>query len=156
MTLNLNLCSPFLSGFSPPGFGKIYETSLSNKTNTLLSLLLSAKKVHVRVRRSRTRASLSESENGVVGDVDILDEELLSRFSGAKDASEVLEMLAEMSKRSGGVVSVNDCRLIINAAIDRGNTDLALSVFYAMRSSFDQGIDFSMFPTCFNHTSMYP
>ncbi|KAK8323980.1 hypothetical protein V6Z12_A12G269600 [Gossypium hirsutum] len=41
---------------------------------------------------------------------------------------------------SGGVVSISDCRLIINAALDRSNADLALSVFYAMRSSFDTGV----------------
>ncbi|XP_039046672.1 uncharacterized protein LOC120186911 [Hibiscus syriacus] len=41
---------------------------------------------------------------------------------------------------NGGVVSVSDCRLIINAALDRNNADLALSVFYAMRSSFDTSV----------------
>lgn len=135
MTLNLSLCSPnFISSSSTPRFGKIHETSSNpnNNTSALLSFLLAAKKA-TRLRGFRIEASLSESENGVV------EEELLSRVSGAKDASEVLEMVAESSKRSGGVLTVDECCLIINAAIDRGNTDLALSIFYAMRSSFYQG-----------------
>ncbi|KAK9202780.1 hypothetical protein WN943_013032 [Citrus x changshan-huyou] len=135
MTLNLSLCSPnFISSSSTPRFGKIHETSSNpnNNTSALLSFLLAAKKA-TRLRGFRIEASLSESENGVV------EEELLSRVSGAKDASEVLEIVAESSKRSGGVLTVDECCLIINAAIDRGNTDLALSIFYAMRSSFDQG-----------------
>ncbi|GAY39301.1 hypothetical protein CUMW_043270 [Citrus unshiu] len=120
---------------STPRFGKIHETSSNpnNNTSALLSFLLAAKKA-TRLRGFRIEASLSESENGVV------EEELLSRVSGAKDASEVLEIVAESSKRSGGVLTVDECCLIINAAIDRGNTDLALSIFYAMRSSFDQGL----------------
>lgn len=137
MTLNLSLCSPnFISSSSTPRFGKIHETSSNpnNNTSALLSFLLAAKKA-TRLRGFRIEASLSESENGVV------EEELLSRVSGAKDASEVLEIVAESSKRSGGVLTVDECCLIINAAIDRGNTDLALSIFYAMRSSFDQGTD---------------
>ncbi|KAK9197675.1 hypothetical protein WN944_012858 [Citrus x changshan-huyou] len=136
MTLNLSLCSPnFISSSSTPRFGKIHETSSNpnNNTSALLSFLLAAKKA-TRLRGFRIEASLSESENGVV------EEELLSRVSGAKDASEVLEIVAESSKRSGGVLTVDECCLIINAAIDRGNTDLALSIFYAMRSSFDQGL----------------
>lgn len=137
MTLNLNLCCPnVISSFSTLRFGKFHETSpnLNNNTSALMSLLLAAKKP-TRLRGFKIEASLSESENGVV------EEKLLSRVSGAKDASEVLEMVAESSKRSGGVLTVNECCLIINAAIDRGNTGLALSVFYAMRSSFDQGMD---------------
>ncbi|KAH9775106.1 pentatricopeptide repeat (PPR) superfamily protein [Citrus sinensis] len=136
MTLNLSLCSPnFISSSSTPRFGKIHETSSNpnNNTSALLSFPLAAKKA-TRLRGFRIEASLSESENGVV------EEELLSRVSGAKDASEVLEIVAESSKRSGGVLTVDECCLIINAAIDRGNTDLALSIFYAMRSSFDQGL----------------
>ncbi|XP_031280912.1 uncharacterized protein LOC116139372 isoform X2 [Pistacia vera] len=142
MTLNLNLPSPFLSNFSTPRFSKFYETfpinSNGNNTAALLSLLFVTRSRPTTMLRSfKTRASLSESENGVV---EILDEELLNRVSGAKDANEVLEMVAEKSQISSGVVSVNECCSIINAAIDRGNTDLALSVFYAMRSTFDQGV----------------
>ncbi|KAL5750179.1 hypothetical protein ACOSP7_024782 [Xanthoceras sorbifolium] len=150
MTLNLNSGSPFLSSFAAPRFSKLYETSpTSNNSTALLSLLRPAATLFFNSRSlatTRRRASLSESEDGVVEDSvsELLDEEMLSRVSVAKDASEALEMIpdSEKSKRSSGsgVVSVNDCRLIINAAIGRGNTDLALSVFYAMRCSFDQGV----------------
>ncbi|KAL8063967.1 hypothetical protein ABFX02_01G060800 [Erythranthe guttata] len=76
---------------------------------------------------------------------EILDDELLVRVSAAKDAAEVLSSIAEDRCSGGGVVSLSDCRLIITAALDRGNADLALSVFSAMRSSFDSGrVDGSM------------
>ncbi|KAL7159906.1 hypothetical protein ABFS83_01G059200 [Erythranthe nasuta] len=76
---------------------------------------------------------------------EILDDELLVRVSAAKDAAEVLSSIAEDRCSTGGVVSPSDCRLIITAALDRGNADLALSVFSAMRSSFDSGrVDGSM------------
>ncbi|KAL7122799.1 hypothetical protein ACP275_01G066600 [Erythranthe tilingii] len=78
---------------------------------------------------------------------EILNDELLVRVSAAKDAAEVLSSIAEdrCSTGGGGVVSPSDCRLIITAALDRGNAELALSVFSAMRSSFDSGrVDGSM------------
>ncbi|KAL9177467.1 hypothetical protein ABFS82_01G060300 [Erythranthe guttata] len=77
---------------------------------------------------------------------EILDDELLVRVSAAKDAAEVLSSIAaERCSSGGGVVSPSDCRLIITAALDRGNAELALSVFSAMRSSFDSGrVDGSM------------
>lgn len=71
---------------------------------------------------------------------ELLDDELLSGVSGAKDAQEALQVIAEMSDRNGGLVSVSDCCAIISAALKRNNSDLALSVFYEMRASFDQGI----------------
>ncbi|PIN01750.1 hypothetical protein CDL12_25745 [Handroanthus impetiginosus] len=80
----------------------------------------------------------SSSEEGKLAS-ELLDDELLSRVSAAKDATEVLVLIAEESRRNGGVLSGADCRLIISAALDRGNAELALSVFSAMRSSFDSG-----------------
>ena len=82
----------------------------------------------------------------------VLDEELLSRVSATKDADETLEMIAlnqseSSEQRNGGFVSGSDCRLIINAALDRNNADLALSVFY---SSFDTGFPFLLF----NHRTL--
>lgn len=71
--------------------------------------------------------------------VEVFDEELISRVSCAKDADEVLLMVAEKSEKKGGLVSVSDCCRVIDAALGRSNSDLALSVFNAMRSSFDQG-----------------
>ncbi|GER41525.1 pentatricopeptide repeat (PPR) superfamily protein [Striga asiatica] len=69
---------------------------------------------------------------------ELLDGELLGQVSTAGDAAEALLLIAE-ERRGGGVVSVSDCRLIISAALDRGNAELALSVFAAMRASFDSG-----------------
>jgi hypothetical protein len=86
--------------------------------------------------------SPSQSDNGIVDNTNSvlsLNEESLSRVSAAKDANEALQIIAEITNRSNGLVSVTDCCGIITAAIDRCNADLALSVFYAMRSSFDQG-----------------
>lgn len=86
----------------------------------------------------------SESANGIAEDSvsELLDEELLSKVSGAKDAQEALKMIDELPERKiGGVVSVSDCCTIISAALKKNNPELALSVFYEMRASFDQGVD---------------
>ncbi|PKA49784.1 hypothetical protein AXF42_Ash004326 [Apostasia shenzhenica] len=64
----------------------------------------------------------------------LLDGNLLRRILGAKDADQALEMIAEAkADTGGGVVENDDCRLVIAAALDRRNVDLALSVFHAMR-----------------------
>lgn len=70
---------------------------------------------------------------------ELFDDELLGRVSAVADAAEVLRLISEGRRSGGGVVSASDCRLIMSAALDRGNADLALSVFYAMRSSFGSG-----------------
>lgn len=70
---------------------------------------------------------------------ELLDEELLNRVSVAKDAAEALFVIAEGCDKSSGVVSTSDSCLIISAAIDRSNADLALSIFFAMRTSFGSG-----------------
>ncbi|BBH07961.1 Pentatricopeptide repeat superfamily protein [Prunus dulcis] len=59
----------------------------------------------------------------------------------AKDAQEALQMIAEITGRNGGFVSASDCCAIVSAALKRNNPDLALSVFYEMRASFDQGVN---------------
>lgn len=70
----------------------------------------------------------------------IFDGDLLRRVSAAKDADEVIELIEEgTSSSSGGVVSVDDCCVIIEAAFARGNADLALSVYSAMRSMIGRG-----------------
>jgi len=71
-----------------------------------------------------------------------LDDEVISRASMLKDAGQVLELIAATSTGNGegGVVKCPDCRRIISAALRANNSDLALSVLAAMRSSsFDQG-----------------
>ncbi|KAK8538203.1 hypothetical protein V6N12_044338 [Hibiscus sabdariffa] len=148
MSLSL-ASSPWLSRFSPPNT-KLPDYSPSPSSNfTLLSLLLRSNPLSsLKTNKSfKPRASLEETQsNGVVEGTSVLDEALLSRVSASKDADEALQMIAQnqISESSGqlkgSVVSVSDCRLVINAALDRQNADLALSVFYAMRSSFDTGV----------------
>ncbi|XP_022736350.1 uncharacterized protein LOC111289507 isoform X2 [Durio zibethinus] len=150
MTLNI-ASSPWLSCFSPPNT-RLYECSPNNNNNnvTLLSLLLRSNSLSsLKTNKPfKARASSKENQpNGVVEEEEtsLLNEELLSIVSSTKDADEALEMITQnqgesSEQRNGGVVSGSDCRLIINAALDRNNAELALSVFYAMRSSFDTGV----------------
>ncbi|KAE8708534.1 Detected protein of confused Function [Hibiscus syriacus] len=145
MSLSL-ASSPWLSRFSPPNT-KLPDYS-PNSNFTLLSLLLRSNPLFsLKTKKSfRLRASLKETQsNGVVEETSVFDEALLSRVSASKDADEALQMIAQNQRESndqlnGGVVSVSDCRLLINAALDRKNADLGLSVFYAMRTSFDTGV----------------
>ncbi|RWW26050.1 hypothetical protein GW17_00009594 [Ensete ventricosum] len=88
-----------------------------------------------------TATRASGDDRGAVGsNPRLLDEELLRRVSGAKDADEALGMIEE-ARGSGhpGVIETEDCHSIIESAFDRGDADLALSVFYAMRAGFDRG-----------------
>ncbi|XP_022931518.1 uncharacterized protein LOC111437671 isoform X2 [Cucurbita moschata] len=142
----LHLSSPWLTITRLPPPPKLIEplASASNGTSVLMPLLLCS---HALFRftsfskSTRVRASLNASnidgaaafENPVS---ELLDDELIGVVSGAKDADEVLRLIADKSGRNGGTVSVPDCRLIIAAALKRNNSELALSVFYAMRSSF--------------------
>uniref|UniRef100_A0A0E0LTW7 Uncharacterized protein n=1 Tax=Oryza punctata TaxID=4537 RepID=A0A0E0LTW7_ORYPU len=64
-----------------------------------------------------------------------LDADLLRRVSGASDAGEALDIVAESAGGTGGL-DASDCNVIVAAALDRGNVELALSVFEAMRSGF--------------------
>ncbi|XP_040986529.1 uncharacterized protein LOC121234595 isoform X3 [Juglans microcarpa x Juglans regia] len=147
--MTLNLGSPWLSLFShpSPSLPKVSETFPNNNSTSIFPLLLCPTNSLTFASFSKalkTRASLSESESGVSVDSfvsQLLDGDLLAKVSGAKDATEALEIIADKSGRSGGVVEVNDCRLIVSAALERNNAELALSVFYAMRASFDNGTD---------------
>ncbi|KAK4601292.1 hypothetical protein RGQ29_010735 [Quercus rubra] len=140
MTLNLGCsCSPWLFSHQSPPLPKLSETFATNNyyNNISYSLTLFNFSKTIKTRAS----SLSESQNGLVENSvsQLLDEELLAKVSGAKDANEALDMIGDKCGRNGGVVGVNDCCLIITAALERNNAELALSVFYAMRASFDQG-----------------
>ncbi|KAG5563465.1 hypothetical protein RHGRI_006031 [Rhododendron griersonianum] len=148
--MSLNLISPWLSRPSPH-----LSKSSSSKFTTLFFLLLNSNSTLLQRRtigRSGCQSkairasslSESESENDAVEETSsfepsLLGEDLLGRVSLARDASEALELIAEKAGRSGGFVSGADCCSIISAAFDRSNVDLALSVFYAMRSSFGLG-----------------
>ncbi|TVU06603.1 hypothetical protein EJB05_49827, partial [Eragrostis curvula] len=65
-----------------------------------------------------------------------LDAGLLSRVSGAADADQALDIVAESAAVAGAGAALDtpECNAIVAAALDRGNVDLALSVFEAMRS----------------------
>ncbi|CAH8382582.1 unnamed protein product [Eruca vesicaria subsp. sativa] len=70
----------------------------------------------------------------------LLDDELVSSVSAVRDSDEALEMISDrFDSVRGGIVEIDDCRSIIAAAVSRGNVELALSIFYAMRASFDLG-----------------
>jgi hypothetical protein len=148
MTLNLGL-SLFSHPSSP--FPKLSETTFANtnyNNNTYSLLLCTNSFTFVNFSKTlktlRPSSSLSENQNGLVENSVsqlFLDEDLLAKVSCAKDANEALDIIADKCGRSGGgVVEVNDCCLIITVALERNNAELALSVFYAMRASFDQGI----------------
>ncbi|KAK1438516.1 hypothetical protein QVD17_04325 [Tagetes erecta] len=97
-------------------------------------------------KNNSIKASLSDEsyhEGAVVdaddasnGDYDLI----INKTSAAKDATEALQVFGEMTKRSGGVVTTSDCCSIISAALERNNADLTLSIFQAMRSSFNAGV----------------
>ena len=73
-----------------------------------------------------------------------LDADLLRRVSGAEDADRALDIVAESlggGAGSGSKASLDasDSNAIVAAALDRGNVDLALSVFDAMRAGLARG-----------------
>ena len=68
-----------------------------------------------------------------------LDTDLLRRVSGAGDADQALDIVADSAGGSGAALEAPECNAIIAAALDRGNVELALSVFEAMRSGFAGG-----------------
>ncbi|GLU05971.1 hypothetical protein SLE2022_230430 [Rubroshorea leprosula] len=138
--MSLNLASPC---FSPPNFTKLFGTSPNGYNDVLFSLPFRCNpplSVLIKTRPLKSRASVRETQNGMVEESSVLDEELLGKVSGAKDAAEALELIAQNRERKCGVVEASDCHLIIKAALDCNNVDLALSVFYAMRSSFDTAV----------------
>ncbi|KAK1609989.1 hypothetical protein QYE76_033662 [Lolium multiflorum] len=70
-----------------------------------------------------------------------LDADLLRRVSAAADADQALDIVAESLGGAGSgsagpksSLDASDCNAVVAAALDRGNVDLALSVFEAMRS----------------------
>ena len=127
--MTLNLTSPWLSSFSHRSpYVSVPEISVF-KT---LTFFVSPVSKSIRTKSSENDVARPSASK-------LLDDELLTRLSGARDADEALEMIAERSERSGGVVDIADCCSVISAALDQNNVNLALSVFYSMRSSFDQG-----------------
>lgn len=141
----LNVSTPSFSRLLPlhsSSFAllKLSET-YSNHTATTNPLLLFPSKPP---RFLNVKASISESQNET-SNSNLLDQQLLLRLAAAaKDADEALQIIADNSSTNAGVVSNSDCCTIISAALDRNNPQLALSVFYAMRSTFHEGYFFSI------------
>lgn len=151
----INLGSPWISPFSHPLPNLFKSSAISPNCRSSLFLLLltryssgiyalkhlslapsSSHPIRFHARASSRAREDPSQENSAS---ELLDDDLLRRVSGAKDAEEALGMIAENFRRDGGVVGTGDCCSIIGAALDRNNADLALSVFSAMRSSFDEG-----------------
>lgn len=149
MTLiNLSSLSPWLSRLShssPP-----LPIITTNATNALLFRIQTTSINFSKLLTTKASLGESESGSGLAEDSvsELLDDELLSKVSGAKDAQEALQMIAEITGRNGGFVSASDCCAIVSAALKRNNPDLALSVFYEMRASFDQGIGLGFNISC--------
>ncbi|XP_052115018.1 uncharacterized protein LOC107479735 [Arachis duranensis] len=143
--MTLNLCSPCFSRLllhhSSSPLNKLPETCANHSSNTLLpTLVFSSSPFLPFTSNNLSRASLSESHNEISQDAGQLDHyQLLLRVAAsAKDADDALLMIAQNSSRNGGgVVSADDSSTIISAALQRNNSELALSIFYAMRSSLD-------------------
>ncbi|GAU32601.1 hypothetical protein TSUD_71490 [Trifolium subterraneum] len=113
---------------------KLSETCSNRNTNASYPLLIFTKPS----KFINLKASVSESQNET-SNSNLLDQQFLLRVaSTAKDADEALQLIADNSSANGGVVSTSDCCSIISAALDRSNHQLALSIFYAMRSTFHQ------------------
>ncbi|KAJ3695708.1 hypothetical protein LUZ60_001085 [Juncus effusus] len=135
MSLTL-LSRPFLS-FKPP------LTITSHSTSSLATLFSSIN--HPLITYCTSKDGVA-SENSI-DDKFLLDDDLLRRVSGVKGARQVFEVIAE-SKGSDEPLNfqTSDCNLIIEAAFERGNVELALSLFDAMRLGFvpEDGTDGKM------------
>ncbi|XP_010545183.1 PREDICTED: uncharacterized protein LOC104817626 isoform X2 [Tarenaya hassleriana] len=137
--MSFRVVSAAFSGFSP--LLKLHETHSPLRTSLcdrVPSLGIRRKTLHsspdVRCRDGVSAADVSETSPSS----SLLDDELLSGVSAARDAAEALDIITGRSGSKGGV-GIEDCRSIISAAVSRGNVELALSIFYAMRTSFERG-----------------
>uniref|UniRef100_A0A7N0RCP7 Uncharacterized protein n=1 Tax=Kalanchoe fedtschenkoi TaxID=63787 RepID=A0A7N0RCP7_KALFE len=83
-----------------------------------------------------TRNNASSSSSAET-DTQLLTPDILSRVSAAKDADEALQLIHQTSLPNG-LLTTAHCSSIISAAFTRNNPDLALSVYHAMRASFQQ------------------
>ncbi|CAL5214958.1 unnamed protein product [Lathyrus oleraceus] len=130
----LNLSTPSFSPSLPHPSFKISETC-SNRNNPLL--IFTASSLHKPSKFINLKASVSQNETS--NSNNLLDQQLLHRIAAtAKDADEALQLIADYSSHNSGVVSASDCCSIISASLERNNHQLALSVFYSMRSTFHQ------------------
>ncbi|KAM7279132.1 hypothetical protein ACFE04_006266 [Oxalis oulophora] len=136
LRLHLGSSTPFFFNhtYSPPHHTTLLSLLLTTTTTTnFYKTTFSRKRPSVTASNSQSTSSSSSSSN-------ILDQnhDLLTRVSSAKDANEALQIIQDSTQLNNGVVTASDCLSIITAAIRRNNTDLALSIFSAMRSTFHQ------------------
>lgn len=156
----LNLSTPSFSRLLPHPSHALFKLSetCSNRNNAPHPLLIftssSSKFLNL-------KASVSQNETS---NSNLLDQQLLHRIAAAaKDADEALQFISDYSSTNSGVVSTSDCCSIISASLERNNHQLALSVFYSMRSTFHQGysyyssmfVYFSNFAVSMNWLIMY-
>ncbi|KAF1862303.1 hypothetical protein Lal_00026829 [Lupinus albus] len=141
--MTLNLCTPCFSRLFSSSLPK--SSSLNHNANNNNKLFFSTSSIPNLLKSfNNAKASISENHNEVSNDTvsdsdQLLDQKLLLRIATtAKDAVEVLNMIAENSDSKRGVVCISDCCAVISTALKRNNHELALSVFYAMRATFDQ------------------
>lgn len=150
--LNLGGFLPSCISHSSSSNKFFYPTSSSIDTfnNSTYSFLITFNyKYFLNYSNTKLIRATANCNNSAAEDAFDHDGELISRVSTCKDSNEALELIAELTKTSSGVVSVQDCSSIISAALDCDNADLALSVFSAMRSTFDQGM--IRLCSCFMH-----
>ncbi|KAF7828135.1 PPR superfamily protein [Senna tora] len=142
--MTLTSCTPSFSRLLPPPspLPKLHETCAIQFGNTsFLPLFSGSFSVPLNITKFlKPKASVSESDHEISENnvLEHLDPQLLASVAAAKGANEALQMIAEMSRRDGGVVCITDCCSIISAALSQNNVELAMSVFFAMRASFDQ------------------
>lgn len=132
----LNISTPSFSRVLPhPSSSFKLSETYSNRNNASYPVFIFTKPL----KFINLKASISESQNETSNSNNLLDQQLLLRVAAtAKDADEALQLIADNSSTNGGVVSTSDCCSIISAALERNNPQLALSVFYSMRSTFHQ------------------
>ncbi|KAJ4806532.1 Pentatricopeptide repeat (PPR) superfamily protein [Rhynchospora pubera] len=136
----LTLLSPSLSPLSPSF--KTLSPTISTSNNTTFSSLspftssLPSPSPLLRAYCSSKDGATSEKPS-----VRSFDDEFLRRISGLKDADQVFVAITESGGRNG--VDTSDCNSLIAAAFERGNAELPLSLFDAMRLGFppDDGLD---------------
>lgn len=153
----INLTSPFLLSHSSSPFlsppcnhhhhKSMFLLLLRNNLEPSSSSFYKSSAIALRASTSGTRNGTADEEGegrqqqqDEEKDKLLLNDEVINRASSLKEATEVLQLIADYrSADNGGVVSCSDCCRIISAAFLCNNSDLALSIFSAMRSSaFDQ------------------
>lgn len=149
----LTSISPFIPPLSVPSPHSFRLSSTSSSSLVFLARNPTSCSISHNLVANSSKSESLRTESSAAS---CLNDELLRRVSGAKDADQAMDMIVDVQVgMESGEVSNEDCRSIIAAAIDRGNVELALSVFHAMRSGFGRGevssIGFSMLKSYKTH-----